>query len=175
MIPFEMVLGTALRHWKPILGGLLVAALLMAMLLTRSTLADAKSDLVKERAAHAETIASYKLAQEVATVKAERQQREIEDRYRRNADEAEDLHAAALASATDAAEQYIARNRVRPQAAQCPSSGTAPAASDQRPGVPEGVPAASVMVTADDVRACTGAVVYADEARKWALTLNPER
>jgi hypothetical protein len=164
----EAALSLLWRHWKLILGAVVVLGLSVALTLTRGT-------LEREKAAHAKTKADYAFAQEVATVKAERQRRDLEDRYRRNADEAEDLHAAALASATDAAEQYIARNRVRPQAAQCPSSGTAPAASDQRPGVPEGVPAASVMVTADDVRACTGAVVYADEARKWALTLNPER
>ena len=177
MIPFEMALGTALRHWKLILGGLLVTGLIVALLVTRGTLAGARADLEKERAAHAETIANYKLAQEVATAKAERQRREIEDRYRRNADEAEDLHAAQLASANDAAERYIAANRVRSQGAQCPSSGTASAASDQRPRVPEAVPAAPelVTVTPDDVRSCSAAVTYADQAHSWAMTLNQGR
>lgn len=177
MIPFEIALGTALRHWKLILSGLLVMTLAVALLITRATLANEKSAHAAERAAHAETIANYKLAQEVATVKAERQQRETEDRYRRNADEAEDLHAAQLASATDAAERYIAANRVRSQSAQCPSSGSAPATTDQRASVPADVPAAPelVTITPEDVRACSAAVTYADQAHSWATTLNQTR
>lgn len=177
MTPFEMALGTALRHWKVILGGLLVTGLLIALLVTRGTLAGTRADLVKERAAHAETIANYKLAQEVATVKAERQKREIEDQYRRNADVAEDLHAAQLASANDAAELYIAANRVRTQGTQCSAGGTAAPANDQRASVPADVPAAPelVTVTPEDVRSCGAAVAYADRAHSWAMTLNQGR
>jgi len=165
------------RHWKLILGAVAVLGLSFALMLTRASLADARADLAKEKAAHAETIANYRLAQEVATVKADRQRRDIEEKYRRNADEAEDLHAAQLASANDAAERYIAANRVRTQGAQCASSGAAPAANDQRAGVPEGVPAAPelVAVTPDDVRSCGAAVAYADRAHSWAMTLNQAR
>ncbi len=173
MIPFEMALGTALRHWKLILGGLLVTGLLIALLATRATLAGTKADLVAEKAAHQETIANYKLAQEVATVKAERQRREIEEQYRRNADEAEDLHAAALANAGDAAKRYIERNRLRAQGAQCPASGAAPAASSDGAVVPAPAPAAPelVAVTEADIRACSAAVTYGDAAHSWAMTL----
>lgn len=172
MIPFEMALGTALRHWKLILGGLLVTGLLVALLLTRATLADAKHDLTKERAAHKETIANYKLAQEAAAVKAERQLREVEALYRRNADEAENLHAEQLADANAAAERFIRDNSVRTQSAQCSPSGTAATAASERAGVPAPMPSGAVMVSADDVRACTGAVTYALSAREWAMTLN---
>lgn len=162
------------RHWKLILGGVVVLGLVIALLLTRASLADARTDLAKEQAAHAETIANYRLAQEAATVKAERQLREVEATYRRNADDAEDHHAAALADASSAAERYIANNRVRTQSAQCPSSGTAATAAGDRAGVPAPAPATPelVAVTDTDIRACSAAVAYGDNAHRWAMTLN---
>lgn len=166
----EAALSLLWRHWKLILGVVVVAGLSVALMLTRGT-------LEREKAAHTKTKGDYAFAQEVASRKAEQQRRDLEDRYRRNADEAEDLHAAALASATDAAERYIAANRVRPQSAQCPSSGTIAAANDQRAGVPEDVPATPelVTITPDDVRSCGAAVAYADRAHSWAMTLNQAR
>lgn len=166
----ETALSLLWRHWKLILGAGAIIGLAIALMLTRGA-------LDREKVAHAKTKADYAFAQEVASRKAEQQRRDLEDRYRRNADEAEDLHAAQLASANDAAERYIAANRVRPKAAQCPSSGAAPAANDQRAGVPADVPAATELVTTtpNDVRACSAAVTYADQAHSWAMTLNQGR
>jgi hypothetical protein len=154
------------KHWKSILGLSVIIGLSVALILTRGT-------LEREKLAHAKTKADYAFAQEVATLEAERARREAEDQYRRNADEANDLHAVALANATDAATRYIERNRVRTQDAQCPSSRTTPAPESGSASVPETAPAASelVAVTETDIRACSAAVAYGDAAFEWAGTL----
>lgn len=155
-----------------IAGAVVVFGLVIALLLTRNTLSEAKRERDAERAAHAQTKAVYREAQAKAGELAQKRLREVESLYRRNADEAEQLHAAALADAGDAAERFIRANRVRAEGASCPSSGPIAPASGERAGVPAPVPADPVMVSADDVRACTGAVTYALEAHRWSLTLN---
>jgi uncharacterized membrane protein len=83
----------------------IILALFVALLLTRNTLSETKRDRDAEKAAHAQTIASYRLAQEAATALAERHRRDLEDLSRRNADEAEDRYAKGLADAGARAEQ----------------------------------------------------------------------
>lgn len=174
MIPAALVKAGPLlaKHWKL----LVIAALVVALLLTRNTLSETKRERDAEKAAHAETVANYRLAQEAATAAAERHRRDLEDLSRRNADEAEDRYAQGLADAGARAEQYIRDNRLRP--VQCvggSASGTAAAAQGERPGVPAPVSPAPelVGVTPEDVRACAAAVEYGDRAHEWAMTLNP--
>lgn len=164
------MIALALKEWKLIGWGVTALALLFVML----ALSETKRERDAEKAAHAETIANYRLAQEAATAAAERHRRDIEDLSRRNADEAEDRYARGLADAGTRADAYIAANRVRPQGANCPSSGTAAAAQGERASVPAPVSAAPelVSVTPADVRACAAAVEYGDRAHEWALTLN---
>lgn len=166
------MMAFALKEWKLIGWGITAIALLLAML----ALSETKRERDAEKAAHAETIANYRLAQEAATAAAERHRRDLEDLSRRNADEAEDRYAEGLADAGNRAEQFIAANRVRPQGANCPSSGAATAAQGERAGVPAPVPPAPELVatTPEDVRACAAAVTYADKAHEWAMTLNPK-
>lgn len=170
----ETALSFLWRHWKVILGGAVVLGLMVALVLTRGALAGEKAAHSAERAAHRETIANYRLAQEVSTLKAERQRRDLEEKYRRNADEAENLHAEQLADASAATERYIAANRVRTQGAQCSASGTAAAASSDSASVPASAAATPELaaVTSADIRACTAAVIYGDNAHRWAMTLN---
>lgn len=176
MIPFELALGTALRHWKAILGGIALLGLIIALWATRERLASVKLDLNHERAAHAQTIANVKEAQAKAGEIAERRLRDVESLYRRNADEAQALHVEALADANASADRYIAAHSVRGQGAECPASGAATAPTGERAGVPAPVSTAPelVTVTPADVRACAAAVAYGDRAHAWALTLDQE-
>lgn len=176
--PFLIAAGQAIaKHWKLATGLIVVSGLVIALLLTRGTLAEVKGERDAEKAAHAETIANYRLAQEAAKALAERHRRDLEDLSRRNADEAEDRYAAGLADARTRADQFIAANRVRQvQCAGSPASGAATTAQGERPGVPAPMSAAPelVGVTPEDVRACAAAVEYGDRAHEWAMTLNPK-
>lgn len=174
MIPFELALGTALRHWKAILGGIVLLGLSVALLLAKADARHWKKRHGQEATAHQMTVANYRTAQAEATAKAERQRRDLEESYRRNADVAENEYATGLAQAGDRATAYIAANRVRAQGAQCEGSGTVAATGDQRPSVSAPMPTAPelVSVTPGDVRACAAAVNYADEAHSWSMTLN---
>lgn len=169
-----IALGTALKHWKLIAGGIVLLALITALMLTRDRLAGVKLELAAERAAHAETIANYKLAQEAATALAERHRRDLEALSRSNADEADDRYAKGLADARSGADAYIAAHRLQP--GQCvggAGSGAVAATDDQRPGVPSpmSTEAELVSVTPADVRACSAAVEFGDRAHAWAMTL----
>ncbi len=94
-----------------------------------------------------------------------------EARYRTIAKEADHAYQAELADARSDAERYIAANRVRPETAGRSPRQAAGPAEDRAAVVPVGLPATSVMVSADDVRACTDATTYALSARAWALGL----
>lgn len=156
-------------------GAAIIAGLVIALLLTRNTLAGTKLELAGEKTAHRITIANYRIAQAQATIKAIEQRNAIEAKYRSKADESDDRHAAALASANDTVERFIAAGGLRPQGAQCAASGSASPAQGGSASVPAPVPADTlVSVAADDVRACAGAVAYALEAHRWALTLSAD-
>ncbi len=94
-----------------------------------------------------------------------------EARYRTIAKEADHAYQAELADARSDAERYIAANRVRPETAGRSPRQAAGPAEDRAAVVPVGLPATSVMVSANDVRACTDATTYALSARAWALGL----
>jgi hypothetical protein len=92
--------------------------------------------------------------------------------YQAKATEAQNAYQAQLADAHSAADQYIATHRVQPAPAGS-HAGTAAAPTDGgSASVPSAVPADAVVVSADDVQACTGAVTYALQAHDWAATLN---
>jgi hypothetical protein len=158
-----------MKEWKLIGWGVTALALLFAIL----ALSETKRERDAEKAAHAETIANYRLAQEAAKAIAERHRRDLEDLSRRNADEAEDRYAEGLADAGARAEQFIAANRVRQvQCVGSPTSGAATAAQGERASVPAPVSDSTLVgVTAEDVRACTAAAQYALSAHEWAKTL----
>jgi len=165
------MIAFALKEWKLIGWGVTAIALLFAML----ALSETKRERDAEKAAHAETIANYRLAQEAAKAIAERHRRDLEDLSRRNADEAEDRYAAGIADARSRADDYIARNRVQQvQCAGSAPSGAATAAKGERASVPAPMSPAPelVGVTPEDVRACAAAVEYGDRAHEWAMTLN---
>ena len=97
--------------------------------------------------------------------------------YQAKATEADNDHTTLAAGSAGAADQFIATHgaadcRVQPAPAGG-AGGKAPATPEgSNPGVPSGVPAGPVLVSPEDVRACTGAVDYAIAAHQWADTLN---
>lgn len=96
-----------------------------------------------------------------------------EARYKAKAEEADHVHQVELASARAAAERYIAAHRVRLPASQGPAGEASAAAGGGGAGVREDLPAAGVVVSEDDVRACTATTAYALDLRAWALSLPP--
>jgi hypothetical protein len=75
-------------------------------------------------------------------------------------------HERSLESGMAAAADYIKRNRV-PKA--CAVRASTPAEGDGA-RVPESLPSVGVVVSEEDVRACTGAMSYAISAHEWAVT-----
>lgn len=116
--------------------------------------------------------AQFKDAQAAATAIAQQALQHQEATYQAKATEADNAHQIALAAAQTAADQYIAAHRVQP--APAARDAGAAAAAGQNPGaaIPANVPADAVMVSADDVHACTGAVAYALKARDYVLNLS---
>ncbi|EGD58394.1 hypothetical protein Y88_0449 [Novosphingobium nitrogenifigens DSM 19370] len=98
-----------------------------------------------------------------------------EAEYQAKATETQNAYEVQLADAHAAADRYIAAHRLaalppglRTQAAQGDASATAPSTQSGGAPLPSGVPADPVVVSADDVQACTGAVSYALKAHDWA-------
>lgn len=134
-----------------------------------------RDQAVAEATAHKLTKANYKKAQAESEAKHRKAIADQEKKYRDDARKA-DLHAReTLAAAATRADAYIARNRVRPEAAAGPASRPAPPAeggsapSDNRPGGE----AELVVVKAEDVRICTRNTGRLEEARNWGLGINP--
>lgn len=81
--------------------------------------------------------------------------------------EADNGHSTALADADRRTADFI---RLRRQSGSCAAKAD-PASEGASAGVPESAPAETVLVEASDVRACSTASIYADEAHKWARGL----
>ncbi len=153
------------KLWPQLLGGLAVVLLALGFLHYRS----AYTAQVALRAADK---AAYVAAQELARQKAEQARVATEQHYQMLADQKDKDYATEIADARSAADAYIASHRVQPQAAQGASGRSAAAASGSDPSVREGLPADGVVVSEQDVQACTGATAYALKLREWALSLD---
>jgi hypothetical protein len=97
--------------------------------------------------------------------------------YQTRATEADNAHTTLAANSADAADRYIADHhqpdcRVQPAPAGGPGSQPPAATQSGDPGVSGNVPAGAILVSPEDVRACTGAVDYAIAAHQWAATVN---
>lgn len=157
-----------LARWR--LGLSLAAALALIGLI--GALSHYRSAYHAERALRASDRAAYGSAQAEAQRRASDAVRATEARYVIQAKDADHDHETDLADARSAADAFIARNRVRGQAARCHASGAVASAEDRSPRIPDQVPADSVLVPASDVQACTGAVSYGIAAHDWAARLN---
>jgi hypothetical protein len=113
--------------------------------------------------------AAYANAQIIAADRAQAALRQQEHIYVTKARGIEHEYVAKMADARSAADAYISRMRVKTPSRD--ASGTITSASGGNPGVPADMPAAAVMVSEGDVRACTDASAYAIAAHDWALGL----
>ena len=132
----------------------------------------------KARALTAEqTIRDIEKAQADALARAELAKAKAEADYRNLAERIDDETEQARESAMDAAERFIAANRVRCEATGRAAGGPAPAAEDRGArdgdaagGAPE-LDEGFVAVEAADVRICTANTLQAEAAREWALEM----
>lgn len=115
--------------------------------------------------------AAYAKAQDEAAAIALKQKEDVETHYAALASQKDREYESALASARDATDRYIATHGVRQPSNQGGSGTTTATADNHGSGIPQGLPAQTVMVSADDVQACSAAVNYAIAAHDWALGL----
>lgn len=91
--------------------------------------------------------------------------------YRAKAKDADNAYQLALANSRSAADRYAAANRVRPETACRPSSGTVAAAEGGSAGVSENPAPDAIMVSQADFNALNDAAIYAMAAHEWAKGL----
>jgi len=115
--------------------------------------------------------AQFKAAQANAEQSMQLALQQAQATYRNEADHAQQSYQSQLASTRAAADAYVAAHRLRAQAAASGRSAPAGASKTADAGVPENVSAGAVMVSADDVQACTAVTAYALQARDWAMTM----
>lgn len=127
--------------------------------------------------ANAETVrvqaASFKQAQAMATQIAQAALQHEQAQYQAKATEADSAYQAQLADARGAADRYIASHRVQPAAASRGADATSAPAEGGGSPVPASVPSDAVVVSTEDVQACTAVTAYALKAHSWAATINP--
>lgn len=173
------LLGVARKALQAVLGVIgryPLQCALIALLCLSGWLWSGKKKALSERDTARSTIIAqakgFRAAQIEAQAKAfEARQRQQAD-FDRKAKVSDEKHELQLASALDRTDAFIRANRVRSQAIAGAGSGAiAPSQSDGA-GLSQILPTDSVMVSADDVRKCTGAVSYATDAHGWAMGLN---
>lgn len=115
--------------------------------------------------------AAYTQAQTEALRLAQEALRHQEAVYQGKAHEADRKFTLALAGAQSAADRYASTHRVRTEAVARPASGSIASAESSGAGLPENPAPGSIVVSEQDFNACTGAVIYADQAYQWARGL----
>lgn len=112
---------------------------------------------------------AFRAAQAQAQLAAGAARARQEEHYRQQAQAQEIRHDQEMQTARAAAARYAAAHRVQP-APLAGAAGPANAAPADRPaGVREGLPAAGIVVSQDDVQACAEVTAYALSLREWAL------
>ena len=163
-----MDLRAILARWA--VGLVLVAALAFAAMTAAAIhYRHAARDEADGRAADH---AGYVAAQAEATRLAAEALHHQEAVYRMKAAQQDQAHETELVQARAAAAAYIAAHRVQPQAAQRASGPALAAATSDSAGLRAPVPAAGVVVSEQDVQACSEVTAYALMLRDWALGLD---
>lgn len=125
MIPGS-ILDFALKHWKALLAALVAAALLIALLVTRSTLAETKALYEAEIAAHATEKANHAVTRaSVVTLRTALDAKNAESEARAKAFEDAKRQAAADVAAADAkwrstADQVAKLKAIAARPGNCP-------------------------------------------------------
>jgi hypothetical protein len=151
-----MIPALALRHWK-----LLASGLVLALLLAWGFYWKGQAGQWKHTAQDCQ--AKSKLAAE-ANARAKAQQ---ELAYKQRAEKADERYQQGLEAANDRVAEYIRTHRVRTVYRSAPEASSGSGAI-----VPPEMSATGVVVSEEDVRACNDAIEYAWAAHGWAATLN---
>lgn len=161
------MIALLLTRWRiglSLAAGLALIGLIAALSHYRHAYHNARDGRIADRVAYANAQAdAARIARDALTHQ--------EAVYRAKAQDADHAHALELADARTATDRYIAAHRVRSQVAGSASGTTSTAAARDGSGVPARVPSNGVMVAESDVHACTEAVIYANKAHDWALSL----
>ena len=160
-------LSAILARWKwglGLAGVLALAGLVMALQHYRSA-------YHAERALRKADRASYVAEQSKAAERAQAALRYQEHIYVTKARGIEHEYVSKIADARAAADRYIAAYRMRNQAVAGRASQAAASAEGRGARVPAEMPAASILVSEGDVRACTDLGAYAISAHEWAVGL----
>lgn len=142
------------------------AALMVALCLSGWLWHGKGKALAQRDAARAEVSAMIEASKQ-ATALALKERAANQAAFAKLKKEADNGHSTALADADRRTADFI---RLRRQSGSCAAKAN-PASEGASAGVPESAPAETVLVEASDVRACSAASVYADEAHKWARGL----
>ncbi|MBA15586.1 MAG: hypothetical protein CMN73_04440 [Sphingomonas sp.] len=124
------VWGFVARNWRWALPLLVAAGLFTALSITRHTLAGVREDLGDEKAAHAQTIANYRAAQDAALAEAIAQRDRLQDQYQLAAERA-DYAETQLAAARSAADRFADARSVRTYCTPIGGSTSGPAAAGE--------------------------------------------
>ena len=144
-----------------------LAAALIASLCLSGWLWHGKGKALAERDAARAQISAMIEASKQATELALKERAANQAAFAKLKKEADNGHSTALADADRRTADFI---RLRRQSGSCAAKAD-PASEGASAGVPEIASAETVLVDASDVRACSAASVYADEAHKWARGL----
>lgn len=126
-----------------------------------------KGKALAERDAALAEVATMIEASKQATALALKERAANQAAFAKLKKEADNGHSTALADADRRTADFI---RLRANRGSCTAKAD-PASEGPSAGVPESAPAETVLVDASDVRACSAASIYADEAHKWARGL----
>ena len=162
-MPIALFLDAAVSLFKRYRWLIPYAAVALIIGVQTWRLSHVKHDLTRARA----TIAQMEQASKQARDAQIAANLATEARYRAQAEKTDHDHQTELASAYDAANRFIAANRVRPDHSRSTGPAIAPA-EDHGAGVSAPVPEGTVLVSPADVQACTSATSYAISAHEWA-------
>ncbi|NKJ40826.1 hypothetical protein [Novosphingobium sp. SG720] len=127
-----------------------------------------------EAAGRAADRAGYVAAQAEATRFAAEAIHHQEAVYRMKAAQQDQTHETELAQARAAGAAYAAAHRVQPKAAQGGGGTALAAAPGDGTGLRTPVPAAGVVVSEQDLQACSEVTAYAMSLRDWALGMEAQ-
>lgn len=113
--------------------------------------------------------ATYRAAQRTAQIQAQAALTREQERYRQLAHVEETRHDQELETARAAAARFAIAHRLRPAPATGAGGAAATGTAAGPAGIRESLPAAGILVSQDDVQACSEVTAYALSLRDWAL------
>lgn len=160
---FSALFANVLKYWQLWLVGALIASNLFFVWEWRST----RAALVKEQAAHAADIASYKKAQADANAKAQTERAILQKESKADADQADANYAGLAAKYHASLLRYAAVKGTgsKPNNNQLPTTQ-----SSNGPGPGPDLPA-TLVISGSDAEICAVNTARLQAVQQWAITL----